>query len=211
MGPLGASKNTDFASRDLVHTCLTTVWLGIAGQPRSSQCNRFRPAAADPQDRARVTRLPHHRSVYRGWRGGDRARPCRPCLQPNHTARQRPATAGDDHIQNVLADTRSIPRQFVAVERFLNRRIRPQNVSPRIEAAVKLIRSSEGRASIANLARHAAISQSTLERHFRTAVGATPKMLSRLPGREGVLSRRTMDSHDVGKSLHLAAGRRRAG
>jgi AraC-like DNA-binding protein len=88
-----------------------------------------------------------------------------------------------EHIQNVLADQHSIQRQFVAVERFLASRIQPQNgttISPQIEAAVHLIRRSEGRASVAAIARHAAMSQSTLERHFRAAVGATPKTVSRL-------------------------------
>ena len=42
-----------------------------------------------------------------------------------------------------------------------------------------MIRSSEGRSSIAAIARHAAVSQSALERHFRAAVGATPKKVSR--------------------------------
>jgi AraC-like DNA-binding protein len=86
-----------------------------------------------------------------------------------------------DQIQNVLADTRSIGRRFLAVEGFLNHRIRSESdISPQIEAAVKLIRSSEGRSSIADIARHAAMSQSTLERRFRAVVGATPKTLSRL-------------------------------
>ncbi len=43
-----------------------------------------------------------------------------------------------------------------------------------------MIRKSEGRSSIAAVARHAAMSESTLERHFRAAVGTTPKALSRL-------------------------------
>jgi AraC-like DNA-binding protein len=88
-----------------------------------------------------------------------------------------------EHIQNILADEHSIQRQFAAVERFLSSRIRPQNgtaLSPQIEAAVDLIRRSEGRASVAAIARHAAMSQSALERHFRAAVGATPKTVSRL-------------------------------
>jgi AraC-like DNA-binding protein len=91
-----------------------------------------------------------------------------------------------DQIQNVLADTRAMQQQFLAVERFLLRRIRPQNgispqsISPQIEAAAQMIRNSEGRSSIAAIARHAAMSQSALERHFRVAVGATPKKLSRL-------------------------------
>jgi AraC-like DNA-binding protein len=88
-----------------------------------------------------------------------------------------------EHIQNVLADEHSIHRRFVAVERFLSSRVQPQNgttISPQIVAAVNLIRRSEGRASVAAIARHAAMSQSALERHFRAAVGATPKTVSRL-------------------------------
>jgi AraC-like DNA-binding protein len=88
-----------------------------------------------------------------------------------------------EHIQNVLADEHSIQRQFVAVERFLSSRIQPENrttISPQIEAAVNFIRRSEGRASVAAIARHAVMSQSALERHFRAAVGASPKTVSRL-------------------------------
>jgi AraC-like DNA-binding protein len=88
-----------------------------------------------------------------------------------------------EHIQNVLADEHSPLRQFVAVECFLSSRIQAGNgntISPQIEAAVDLIIRSEGRASVAAIARHAAMSQSALERHFRAAVGATPKAASRL-------------------------------
>jgi AraC-like DNA-binding protein len=91
-----------------------------------------------------------------------------------------------DHIQNILTDTRDLQQKFLAVEGFLSNRIRAKNqiaplsISPQIEAAARMIRSSEGRASIAAVARHAAMSQSALERHFRVAVGVTPKKLSRL-------------------------------
>jgi AraC-like DNA-binding protein len=86
-----------------------------------------------------------------------------------------------DHIQSILADTREISQQILPVERFLTNRIRAQSeISPQIEAAAAMIRNSQGRASIPAIARHAAMSQSTLERHFRAAVGATPKKLSRL-------------------------------
>ena len=88
-----------------------------------------------------------------------------------------------EHIQNILADEHSIKRQFVAVERFLSSRIRPRNgtsLSAQIEAAVNLIRRSEGRAPIAAIARRSAMSQSALERHFRAAVGASPKAVSRI-------------------------------
>ena len=46
--------------------------------------------------------------------------------------------------------------------------------------AVELIRRTKGRASVAAIARHVAMSQSALERQFRAAVGATPKAVSRL-------------------------------
>jgi AraC-like DNA-binding protein len=86
-----------------------------------------------------------------------------------------------DDIQNMLADTHGMRRQILSVERFLTSQIRAQNeISPQIEAAALMIRNCEGRSSIAAIARHAAMSQSALERHFRAAVGATPKTLSRL-------------------------------
>lgn len=67
------------------------------------------------------------------------------------------------------------------MERFLTSRISAQKeISPQIEAAAQMIRNSEGRSSITAIARHAAMSQSALERHFRAAVGTTPKSLSRL-------------------------------
>jgi AraC-like DNA-binding protein len=91
-----------------------------------------------------------------------------------------------DHIQNTLANTRDITRQILPVENFLISRIRardaisPHAISPQIEAAAAMIRRSHGRASIRAIARHAAMSLSALERHFRAAVGATPKNLSRV-------------------------------
>src|SRR5216684_1599273 len=94
-----------------------------------------------------------------------------------------PCTIVSGLQQRTRVDEHSIQRQFVAVERFLLSRIEPQNgaaISPQIEAAVDLIRRSEGRASVVAIARHAAMSQSALERHFRAAVGATPKTVSRV-------------------------------
>lgn len=107
-----------------------------------------------------------------------------------------------DHIQNVLTDTRELQQHFMAVERFLVSRIRtqngiiPQGISSQIEAAAQMIRNSQGRSSIAAIARHAAMSQSALERHFRVAVGVTPKKLSRLARLQHVCRLR-----DTGKSL----------
>jgi AraC-like DNA-binding protein len=86
-----------------------------------------------------------------------------------------------DRIQSILANIREIRQQILPVERFLTGQIRTENaISPQIEAAAEMIRNSQGRASITAIARYAAMSQSTLERHFRAAVGATPKKLSRL-------------------------------
>lgn len=91
-----------------------------------------------------------------------------------------------DELQNTLVDTRDMRRQAAAVEHFLAHRIYAQKdasgrtVSPQIEAAARMIRSSHGRYSIATIARRAGLSLSALERQFRAAVGASPKSFSRL-------------------------------
>ena len=86
-----------------------------------------------------------------------------------------------DAIQNVLADGREIGQQISAMERFLADQIPSRSEVPRqIEAATRMIRSSDGQASIAAIARYIAMSQSALERQFRAAVGTSPKQLSRL-------------------------------
>jgi AraC-like DNA-binding protein len=86
-----------------------------------------------------------------------------------------------DAIQNILADTRDIQQQIPAMERFLTEGLRPgAEASPQIEAAARMIRHSDGRIAVAAIARRSAMSQSALERQFRAAAGATPKMLSRL-------------------------------
>jgi AraC-like DNA-binding protein len=86
-----------------------------------------------------------------------------------------------DRIQNILADTRDMKQQVLAVENFLIGRVHTQNeISPQIEAAVRMIRNTNGRYPVAAIARRVAMSQSALERHFRNTVGTTPKRLSRL-------------------------------
>ena len=91
-----------------------------------------------------------------------------------------------ESVQNRLAEHPDRRKQVVAVESFLNNRIRQEKRSAsdvvlrQIEAAVRMIRNSNGCSSISAIARHVAMSQSALERHFRAAVGTTPKMLSRL-------------------------------
>ncbi len=91
-----------------------------------------------------------------------------------------------ESVQNRLADAPDRMQQVLAVENFLSDRIRPEiaassdRVLYQIERAVRMIRNSNGRSPISTIARHVAMSQSALERHFRVAVGATPKMFSRL-------------------------------
>jgi AraC-like DNA-binding protein len=115
-----------------------------------------------------------------------------------------------DNIQNILADTRETQRQILQVERFLTGQIHtwngisPRGISPQIEAAAQMIRNSHGRASIAAIARHAAMSQSALERHFRAAVGATPKKLSRLSRLQHVC--RLWDTGKTLTEIAFAAG-----
>lgn len=102
-----------------------------------------------------------------------------------------------DDVQNMLGEAHEPRQKIAAVEGFLLSRIRTRDaVSPQIEAAAQMIRRSEGRCSIGAVARHAAMSQSALERHFRAVVGTTPKMLSRLARLQHICR-----LWDAGKSL----------
>ena len=94
---------------------------------------------------------------------------------------------GIERVQGQLANTGSIHEQALVIESFLSQRIQPRNgVTSQIATAARLIRASGGTAPIAALARRVAMSQSALERHFRIATGATPKMFSRLARLERV-------------------------
>jgi AraC-like DNA-binding protein len=106
-----------------------------------------------------------------------------------------------ERVQNRLADAPAIEAQVAVVESFLSERIRPRNgASAQIEAAAKMIHETGGTTPIRSLARRVAMSQSALERHFRIATGATPKMFSRLARLERVC--RLWDS---GKNLTTIA------
>ena len=90
-----------------------------------------------------------------------------------------------EEVQDALASTPEIRKQAVAVEQFIERLISGRRRSrldalPQIEAAAQMIRAAHGRYSIATVAHHTGMSLSTLERHFRAAVGASPKHFSRL-------------------------------
>jgi AraC-like DNA-binding protein len=84
-------------------------------------------------------------------------------------------------LQSHLADTPDPQQKFLLIERFLCRSIHPHAApSLQIATAAHLIRATNGRASIAAVARKVGMSQSALERHFSVEVGASPKTLSRL-------------------------------
>lgn len=92
-----------------------------------------------------------------------------------------------ERVQDQLANARSVDKQFIIIERFLSERMQPRNgVTSQIAAAARIIRESGGTAPITTVARRVAMSQSALERHFRVATGATPKMFSRLARLERV-------------------------
>lgn len=86
-----------------------------------------------------------------------------------------------ESLQSRLAETPDPQQKFCLVEHFLCRSIHPHAVpSAQITAAARLIRATNGHTPIAVLARKVGMSQSSLERHFSIAVGASPKTLSRL-------------------------------
>jgi len=86
-----------------------------------------------------------------------------------------------ERVQHRLANAHTVVEQAIVVEQFLSERIQPPNgVTGQIAAAARMIRESGGTTPIPAIARRVAMSQSALERHFRMATGATPKMFSRL-------------------------------
>jgi AraC-like DNA-binding protein len=106
-----------------------------------------------------------------------------------------------ERVQDQLAGARTIDAQAAIVEKFLGERIQPRNgVRAQIAAAAKLMREVGGRSPISAIARRVAMSQSALERHFRMATGATPKMFSRLARLE-----RVCGLWDAGKDLTTIA------
>jgi methylphosphotriester-DNA--protein-cysteine methyltransferase len=100
-------------------------------------------------------------------------------------------------VLNSLADSKELSQRVIAVEDFLRTHLRPTfALNPKVEMATRLIRNSAGRISIDKLANRLKTDQSTLERRFRTAVGTTPKGLSRLARLQNVCG-----LWDLGKSL----------
>jgi AraC-like DNA-binding protein len=86
-----------------------------------------------------------------------------------------------ERVQNLLTDARTINEQVAIVERFVAERIQPRKwASSQIAAAVGMIRDAGGATPIPAIARRVAMSLSGLERQFRMAIGATPKMFSRI-------------------------------
>lgn len=102
-----------------------------------------------------------------------------------------------DCVLNSLADSKGVSERTVAVEHFLGayiRRTLPPN--PQIEVATRLIRRTGGQVSTDKLTSLLQTNHSTLERRFKTSVGATPKALSRLARLQNVCR-----LWDLGQSL----------
>jgi len=66
------------------------------------------------------------------------------------------------------------------LEQFLLARLRPGRADPMADAAVAAIRRMHGALRVAQLARELGISRRPLEKHFRVAVGTSPKQLASL-------------------------------
>ena len=89
--------------------------------------------------------------------------------------------AGAGTIEEEVADTSDARSRIAALERFLSkRRGQAKPGTPRLSAAIGLILSSRGRASISRIARRLGCSPRQLEREFGAGVGLTPKELSRI-------------------------------
>jgi AraC-like DNA-binding protein len=102
-----------------------------------------------------------------------------------------------DRVLNSLADSKNFAERATAVENFLSTYLRTAFVpNPQIEVATQLIRQSGGQVSIDKLTNLLRTNHSTLERQFKSSVGATPKALSRLARLHNVCRLR-----ELGKSL----------
>ena len=85
-----------------------------------------------------------------------------------------------DLVEEQIAETPHHHRRVEAIERFLQEHIREREPDFLITAAVASIHKSRGTARVADLAHTLGVSQSTLERRFRRAVGASPKKFAAL-------------------------------
>lgn len=102
-----------------------------------------------------------------------------------------------EDIQSMLSETIDLGEQIRLLERFLLNEIEENHeIPPQIIASIRMIQTAKGRIPIAKLAASAYMSQSSLERHFRSFVGTSPKMFSRLVRLQNICR-----LWDAGKSL----------
>jgi AraC-like DNA-binding protein len=91
-------------------------------------------------------------------------------------------------IEDEVASAPDLPSRAAVLERFLEkRREKARGDGPRLSAAIGLILSSRGRASISRIARGVGCSPRQLEREFAAGVGLSPKELSRIVRFQNVL------------------------
>lgn len=86
-----------------------------------------------------------------------------------------------DGLMANLSEDRDIEGRIETVQRFLRDRLRENRRNePEIDDAIRLIRDSQGRLSIAEICARTGLSKKQLERRFLTSVGTTPKIFSRI-------------------------------
>jgi AraC-like DNA-binding protein len=89
--------------------------------------------------------------------------------------------AGGRRVAEEVGNARGFASRQAVLETFLQKRLgRTRSRDPRVSAAIGLILSFRGRASISGIARRLGCSPRQLEREFGAGVGLTPKALSRI-------------------------------
>jgi AraC-like DNA-binding protein len=84
-------------------------------------------------------------------------------------------------IEDEVAEARGLKARAAVLERFLEkRRAGERSEGARLSAAIRLILSARGRATIAAIARRVGCTPRQLEREFAEGVGLSPKQLSRV-------------------------------
>jgi AraC-like DNA-binding protein len=114
--------------------------------------------------------------------------------------------AGDDaldFLHETLVRAPNHARRVAALEQFLLRHLAGTPTDPLVAAAVAWIEESGGTARIADVVRRVGLSQSALERRFRSGVGASPRRFASIVRLRHVARLRAA-GHDFGTIAHAA-------
>lgn len=91
-------------------------------------------------------------------------------------------------VEEKLALALSDAERISIVEKFLLSRLRPHSADPVVLSAIRKIYESNGDIRIAKLAKELCISQSPLEKRFRSIVGASPKKFASIVKLQKIIS-----------------------